>query len=105
MTRDHAMDLMTQGAFQQEREAAGKWTRAPLGGVQLLSYFSRYAEHQALREGGEEALGQGLHATPVQRRGTWAWRTARALHTATDVRATDRVTGREPFCPFSARRS
>ena len=50
MTRDQAMTLMMQGAFQQEREAAGKWTRANLSSVQLLSYFTGYAEHLALRD-------------------------------------------------------
>ncbi|HVR91910.1 MAG TPA: DUF885 domain-containing protein [Novosphingobium sp.] len=50
MTRDQAMDLMMKGAFQQEREAAGKWTRANLSSVQLLSYFTGYEEHRALRE-------------------------------------------------------
>ena len=44
------MTLMMQGAFQQEREAAGKWTRANLSSVQLLSYFTGYAEHLALRD-------------------------------------------------------
>jgi uncharacterized protein (DUF885 family) len=50
MSRDEAMALMIQGAFQQEREAAGKWTRANLSSVQLLSYFTGYTEHAALRE-------------------------------------------------------
>jgi uncharacterized protein (DUF885 family) len=50
MTRDQAMTLMTKGAFQQEREAAGKWVRASLSSTQLLSYFTGYAEHMALRE-------------------------------------------------------
>ena len=50
LTREAAMTLMMQGAFQQEREAAGKWTRANLSSVQLLSYFTGYAEHMALRE-------------------------------------------------------
>lgn len=49
MTREQAMELMTKGAFQQEREAAGKWVRASLGSVQLLSYFIGYTEHAALR--------------------------------------------------------
>ena len=49
MTREQAMELMTKGAFQQEREAAGKWTRANLSSVQLLSYFTGYAEHMELR--------------------------------------------------------
>ncbi|WP_267393714.1 MULTISPECIES: DUF885 domain-containing protein [unclassified Sphingomonas] len=50
MTREQAMQLMTHTAFQQEREAAGKWVRASLGSTQLLSYFTGYAEHMALRD-------------------------------------------------------
>jgi len=50
MSREAAMELMMKGAFQQEREAAGKWTRASLSSVQLLSYFTGYTEHMALRE-------------------------------------------------------
>ena len=49
LTRDEAMEMMMQGAFQQEREAAGKWVRAQLGAVQLLSYFTGYSEHLAIR--------------------------------------------------------
>jgi uncharacterized protein (DUF885 family) len=45
-----AMRMMMDGAFQQEREAAGKWTRARLTSTQLLSYFVGYSEHMALRE-------------------------------------------------------
>lgn len=58
MTRDAAMTLMMQGAFQQEREAAGKWTRANLSSVQLLSYFTGYAEHMALREEAKTRWGK-----------------------------------------------
>jgi uncharacterized protein (DUF885 family) len=50
MTEAQAMTLMTRGAFQQEREAAGKWTRARLSSTQLLSYFVGYSEHMELRE-------------------------------------------------------
>lgn len=50
MTREQAMDLMMKGAFQQEREAAGKWVRAGLSSTQLLSYFTGYSEHMAMRE-------------------------------------------------------
>jgi uncharacterized protein (DUF885 family) len=57
MTRDQAMELMTKGAFQQEREAAGKWTRASLGSTQLLSYFTGYSEHMAMREEAKQRLG------------------------------------------------
>ncbi|MCP5396349.1 MAG: DUF885 domain-containing protein [Sphingomonadaceae bacterium] len=57
MSRDEAMKLMMEGAFQQEREAAGKWVRANLSSVQLLSYFTGYAEHVALREEAKARLG------------------------------------------------
>lgn len=57
MTEAQAMDLMTRGAFQQEREAAGKWTRARLSSVQLLSYFTGYAEHLDLRRAAEAREG------------------------------------------------
>ncbi len=50
MTESEATLLMTHTAFQQEREAAGKWTRARLTSTQLLSYFVGYSEHMALRE-------------------------------------------------------
>lgn len=57
MTREQAMTLMMDGGFQQEREAAGKWTRANLGSIQLLSYFTGFSEHVALRKEAEERWG------------------------------------------------
>ncbi|MCC2977835.1 DUF885 domain-containing protein [Sphingomonas sp. PL-96] len=57
MTEAQAMQLMMQGAFQQEREAAGKWTRARLSSTQLLSYFVGYSEHQELRAAVEAREG------------------------------------------------
>lgn len=57
MTRDQAMDLMQKGAFQAEREAAGKWVRASLSSVQLLSYFTGYEEHRMLRAEAEQRWG------------------------------------------------
>ncbi len=57
MTREQAMDLMMKTAFQQEREAAGKWVRASLGSTQLLSYFTGYSEHMAMREEAKRRLG------------------------------------------------
>lgn len=59
MTRDQAMDLMQNGAFQAEREAAGKWVRASLSSVQLLSYFTGFSEHMALREEAKQRWGKG----------------------------------------------
>ena len=58
MSRDQAMDLMMKGAFQAEREAAGKWVRAQLSSVQLLSYFTGYSEHMALREEAKKRWGK-----------------------------------------------
>jgi uncharacterized protein (DUF885 family) len=58
MSREEAMALMQQGAFQQEREAAGKWTRANLSSVQLLSYFTGYEEHRQLRAEAEQRWGK-----------------------------------------------
>ena len=49
MSRDEAMTLMTVTAFQQEREAAGKWVRAQLTSAQLPTYFVGYSEHLDLR--------------------------------------------------------
>ncbi len=49
MTREQAMELMTRGTFQQEREAAAKWVRANLTSAQLPVYFVGYQEHLALR--------------------------------------------------------
>ena len=60
MTRDQAMELMMEGGFQQEREAAGKWVRANLSSVQLLSYYTGYEEHLALRRDAEERWGDGF---------------------------------------------
>ncbi len=58
MTREQAMELMQKGAFQAEREAAGKWVRANLSSVQLLSYFTGYEEHRMLRAEAEKRWGK-----------------------------------------------
>ncbi|WP_230768938.1 DUF885 domain-containing protein [Sphingomonas sp. Leaf4] len=57
LTEATAMDMMMRGAFQQEREAAGKWTRARLGSTQLPSYFVGYSEHIDLRRDAERRDG------------------------------------------------
>lgn len=57
MDRDAAMHLMTHRAFQQEREAAGKWTRANLGSTQLPTYLVGYLEHMKLREEAQAKAG------------------------------------------------
>src|SRR5690606_12602470 len=52
-----AMRFMTQEAFQEEREAAGKWTRARVSSGQLSTYFVGWGEHHALRRETEATWG------------------------------------------------
>jgi uncharacterized protein (DUF885 family) len=57
MDRAAAMKLMMESGFQEEREAAGKWTRAQLSSAQLPTYFVGAREHAALRAEAETKLG------------------------------------------------
>jgi uncharacterized protein (DUF885 family) len=57
MDHDAAIRLMTRSAFQQEREAEGKWTRARLTSAQLPTYFVGYSEHIELRRDAEAKAG------------------------------------------------
>jgi len=57
MTRDEAMQLMVEGGFQEEREAAGKWTRAQLSVSQLSTYMVGYLEHVDLQAEMQAAWG------------------------------------------------
>jgi uncharacterized protein (DUF885 family) len=52
-----AMKFMTQDAFQEEREAAGKWTRARVSSGQLSTYYVGWGEHHALRKEAETRWG------------------------------------------------
>ncbi len=60
MTRNQAMRLMVEGGFQEEREAAGKWTRAQLTSAQLSTYFVGTQEHWDLRRTVEKAWGDAF---------------------------------------------
>jgi uncharacterized protein (DUF885 family) len=57
ISREAAMKLMMSEGFQEEREAAGKWTRAQLSSAQLPVYFVGAREHIALRAEAEARLG------------------------------------------------
>ena len=48
LTEAQGMKLMTERAFQEEGEAAGKWRRALLTSTQLSTYFVGYTEVAAL---------------------------------------------------------
>lgn len=54
ISRYDAMQLMVEDAFQEEREAAGKWTRAQLTSAQLSTYFVGYLEHVTMRREAEQ---------------------------------------------------
>ena len=89
MTQDRAMALMTQDAFQQEREAAGKWIRAQISSAQLLDYFFGYSEHVALRTEMEQKRGAGFdlkaYNDEVISHGTPPVRYVRALMTGAPI--------------------
>lgn len=57
ISREGAMRLMVEDAFQEEREAAGKWKRAQLTSAQLSTYFVGYMEHVAMRRAAEQQWG------------------------------------------------
>ncbi|MDB6163928.1 MAG: hypothetical protein JWL98_1360, partial [Xanthomonadaceae bacterium] len=61
-SREQAMQLMTQQAFQQEREAAGKWVRVQLSSAQLPTYFVGVQEQFDLRHAMEAKLGDRFNA-------------------------------------------
>jgi len=54
---EEALRLLVEDAFQEEREAAGKWKRACLTSAQLSTYFVGYLEHTELRRKVEKAWG------------------------------------------------
>ena len=55
--REDAMKLMMRDTFQEEREAAGKWTRSQVTSAQLATYFVGYQEHGDLRNAAKSAWG------------------------------------------------
>jgi uncharacterized protein (DUF885 family) len=60
MGEREAMALMMGQAFQEQGEAAGKWTRARLTSAQLSTYFVGYQEHRDLRRDAEAAWADGF---------------------------------------------
>ncbi len=57
MSREEMMQLLTQTAFQEEREAAGKWRRAQLSFTQLSTYFVGFQEHLETRAAAQAKQG------------------------------------------------
>jgi uncharacterized protein (DUF885 family) len=61
MSREEMMALLTQTAFQEEREAAGKWRRAQLSFTQLSTYFVGFQEHLETRAAARAKAGAGFN--------------------------------------------
>lgn len=57
MSKDAAMDLLINQAFQQQAEADGKWKRVTLTSVQLDSYFTGFYEILQLRDAYKTKMG------------------------------------------------
>ncbi len=61
MTQEEMMHLLTQTAFQEEREAAGKWRRAQLSFGQLSTYFVGLQEHLEARAEAQRRQGAAFN--------------------------------------------
>jgi uncharacterized protein (DUF885 family) len=61
MSREEMMRLLTQTAFQEEREAAGKWRRAQLSFTQLSTYFVGFQEHLETRAAAQAKQGAAFN--------------------------------------------
>lgn len=58
MSQEEMMHFLTHTAFQEEREAAGKWRRAQLSFTQLSTYFVGFQEHLETRIAARAAWGE-----------------------------------------------
>jgi uncharacterized protein (DUF885 family) len=61
MSEQEVMTFLTQTAFQEEREAAGKWRRAQLSVTQLSTYFVGFQEHLETRAAARAKLGAAFN--------------------------------------------
>ncbi len=61
MSKDDAMDLLMNQAFQEQAEADGKWRRSTLSQVQLCSYFTGFTEIYDLRSELKEMQGEAFN--------------------------------------------
>jgi uncharacterized protein (DUF885 family) len=57
MSKEQALNLLTNEAFQQKAEAEGKWRRVSVTQVQLCSYFTGYSEIYDFRETLKKQMG------------------------------------------------
>lgn len=60
MTKDEAIHLLMDEAFQQKTEAEGKWRRVSVTSVQLCCYFTGYTEIYDFREELKGKMGESF---------------------------------------------
>jgi uncharacterized protein (DUF885 family) len=60
-SESQVMTFLTQTAFQEEREAAGKWRRAQLSVTQLSTYFVGFSEHMEARAAAKAKQGSSFN--------------------------------------------
>jgi uncharacterized protein (DUF885 family) len=58
MSKDEALNLLVNEAFQQKAEAEGKWKRVSVTQVQLCCYFTGYTEIYDFREELKKRMGE-----------------------------------------------
>lgn len=61
MSMEHALDLLTREAFQQQAEAEGKWKRVSATSVQLCSYYTGFKEICDLRDAYKKKMGSAYN--------------------------------------------
>lgn len=61
MSKEDAMNLLVNEAFQQQAEAEGKWKRVSVTQVQLCCYFTGYTEIYDFRNELKSKLGKGFN--------------------------------------------
>jgi uncharacterized protein (DUF885 family) len=57
MSKEEAMNLLMNEAFQQKTEAEGKWKRVSVTQVQLCCYFTGFTEIYDFREELKKQIG------------------------------------------------
>jgi len=61
MSKEEAIDLLMNQAFQQKTEAENKWKRVSVTQVQLCCYFTGYTEIMDFREEMKKKLGDAFN--------------------------------------------
>jgi hypothetical protein len=83
MTQEEMMTFLTQTAFQEEREAAGKWRRAQLSVTQLSTYFRWFPRASRNPRRRPRKARRRVQLESLSRRRARLWLAARPLRPPT----------------------